>query len=330
MINHKNSSIDTSNTELKKLTFDEAMDLVRVLIDNTLTKSPHIIRDYTKHLTGAYGKFIRAFSVLMCAEDKKGLIHPNAIQVAAAIEIIHLATLVHDDVIDNADIRRGIPTIQKKYGRKTAVICGDYLLCQSLVILNSIENKSEYIQLDIPDYMSKVCLGELNQHINNYNINLTISKYLKIIAGKTAALFEASFYGGAFLSECTEKDRLQLKRLGSHIGMIFQLTDDCMDFEKTVEVAAKPVQSDYEQGVITLPLIHALKNIPALKEKGMNEGLTREEINDAVNKTDGLGFTKLLVKKYYGKSVKIIDNLDINQEKRQKLISLLNKASRID
>lgn len=325
MINQKNST-----NELNKVTFNQGMEQVKEEITRALTKSPLIIREYTSHLTGAFGKFIRAYSVLMCAEDKEGLIHPNAIKIASAIEIIHLATLVHDDVIDNADIRRGIPTIQKKFGRKTAVICGDYLLCQSLSIMASIENKTEYLQIDIPDYMSKVCLGELHQHINNNNINLSISMYLKIIAGKTAALFEASFFGGASLSGCSEKDLKQLKRLGGHIGMIFQLTDDCMDFEKTVEVAAKPVQSDYEQGVITLPLIHALSQDSLLKEKALTEGLSRADINQSVNKMDGLGFTKLLVKKYYKKSMTIINSLDATEVKKDKLIGLLNKSARFD
>lgn len=316
------------DVETKEITFDEAITLVKKEVDNALSLSPLIIREYTSHLTGAQGKFIRALSVIMCAENREGFIHPNAITVAAAIEIIHLATLVHDDIIDNADIRRGISTVQKKYGRKTAVICGDYLLCQALNMMGSIPNKEDYLHLDLPGYMGKVCLGELNQHINNNNLNLSIPMYLKIISGKTAALFEASFYGGAVLSGCNPKEVNQFKRLGNYIGMIFQLTDDCIDFETTIEIANKPVQSDYEQGVITLPLIHALKNKKGFKEKAVSDGLTRAEIDEAVASTDGLGFTKMIVGKYYNKSMKVIDNLDLTIEKRNRLIGLLNKASR--
>lgn len=317
------------DVETKEITFDEALSLVKKEVDNALSLSPLIIREYTSHLTGAQGKFIRAVSVIMCAENKNGFIHPNAITVAVAIELIHLATLVHDDIIDNADIRRGISTIQKKYGKRTAVICGDYLLCQALNMMAHIPNKEDYLQLDLPDYMGKVCLGELNQHVNNNNLDLTIPMYLKIISGKTAALFEASFYGGAIFSECNPKEVNQFKRLGNYIGMIFQLTDDCIDFETTVEIANKPVQSDYEQGVITLPLIHALKSKKGFKEKAIQNGLTRNEINEAVVSSDGLGFTKLLVRKYYNKSMKVIDNLDLTGLKRDKLIALLNKASRL-
>jgi heptaprenyl diphosphate synthase len=153
------------NENIEYIEFDKALDLVKKEVDTTLSTSPRIIRGYTKHLLASRGKFIRAISVIMCAETKDGLVHPNAIKIAAAIEILHLATLVHDDVIDNADIRRGDITLQKQYGKRTAVICGDYLLCTALNLASSISNKQDYLELDIPDYMGRVCLGELNQHI---------------------------------------------------------------------------------------------------------------------------------------------------------------------
>lgn len=325
MINDKTKGND--NIELIK--FDEAVKLVKELSDNTLAKSPLIIREYTKHLMSSHGKYIRAMSVLTCAENKEGMVHPNAIKIAAAIEIIHLATLVHDDVIDNADIRRGRFTLQRKYGRRTAVICGDYLLCTALNLAASITNKEEYLEIDVPDYMGKVCLGELNQHVNNANLNLSVYQYLKIISGKTAALFEASFHAGAVFSGSTQAECKRYKQLGYYIGMIFQLTDDCIDFEDTAETAKKPVQSDYEQGVITLPLIHALKNIDGFSEKAGTDNVSRTEINEAVQKSGGLNYTHMVVKKYYRKAEKVILELDISEDKREKLMSILKKASRI-
>lgn len=310
------------------ITYDGAIQLMKDEVDNILSTSPLIIRKYTKHLTKSKGKFIRGMSVIMCAEKIDGSIHPNAIKIAAAIEIIHLATLVHDDVIDNADIRRGEATLQKKYDKRTAVICGDYLLCSALNLTSSIKKPEDYLKLNIPDYMGKVCLGELNQHINNKNLNLSVYQYLKIIAGKTAALFEASFYAGAIFLEDGGKDLNKYKQLGFYIGMIFQLTDDCIDFENTRDQVLKPVQSDYEQGVITLPLIYAFKNLSGFKEKA-KDGLTREEINDGVKKADGLKFTHLMVQKYYKKSMKIMEQLDIHDEKRDRLILILDKASRL-
>jgi heptaprenyl diphosphate synthase len=325
MINDKTKVND--KTEL--IEFDKAIELVKEVSDNTLAKAPLIIRSYTKHLMASHGKFIRARSVIICAEDKDGFVHPNAVKIAAAIEILHLATLVHDDVIDNADLRRGEVTLQKKYGKRTAVICGDYLLCTALNLAASISEKKDYLEFDMPDYMGKVCLGELNQHINNANINLSVYQYLKIISGKTAALFEASFHAGAVFSKSSKEECKRYKQLGYYIGMIFQLTDDCIDFEDTKESAKKPVQSDYEQGVITLPLIHALKNISSFNEKAINDGVSRVEINEAVKTSGGLSYTHMVVKKYYHKAEKIIHELDILESKREKLMTVLKKASRM-
>lgn len=315
--------------EPNDISLDSALSLVKEEVDRALSSSPFIVRVYTKHLTAARGKFIRAISLLTCALNKEDLIHANAVKLAAAIEILHLATLVHDDVIDDADIRRGLPTLQKKYGKRTAVICGDYLLCVALRLASEVPNKQDYLQLNIPDYMTKVCFGELNQHINNGNFDLSVYRYLKIISGKTAALFEASYLAGAILSGCDTSELKKYKRLGRYIGMIFQLIDDCMDFEATENIAKKPVQSDFEQNVVTLPLIHAFANILGFKEKAKNHEVSRGEIDDAVKKTDGITYTRMVAKKYYNKFVKIVDELETTDDKKNRLISILDKAFRV-
>ncbi len=315
--------------QAERITYQQAYEQVKEEVDRTLSTSPFVIREYTKHLTGSTGKHIRAESLLICALDQDNLIHSDAVKLAAAVELIHLATLVHDDVIDNAELRRGQLSLQKKYGKRTAVICGDYLLCIALRTAALAEDKEEYIKRSFPDYMSRVCLGELNQHINNSNFDLSVYRYLKIIAGKTAALFEASFHAGAVLSE---KEELRIRRyakLGKYIGMIFQLTDDCMDFETTEKVAQKPVKSDFEQNVITLPLIHTFKSIEDFKERAKQGEVTREEIDRAVQKAGGLNFTRLVAKKYYTKSLRIIDDMEFSTLKREKLLSILEKAYRI-
>lgn len=154
----------------------------------------------------------------------------------------------------DADIRRGELSLQKKFGRRTSVICGDYLVCMAMKIAVSAAEESEQednMKFQMPDYMSRVCLGELYQHINNGNVDLSVRQYLRIVSGKTAALFEASFYAGAAFIEDDIRIVKKYAKLGRYVGMIFQLTDDCMDFEESEETAKKPVQSDYEQNVIT-------------------------------------------------------------------------------
>ena len=309
--------------------YDKAFEMVKEEIDKALSTAPVIIRKYTGHLSATTGKFIRAAALLSCAENREGSINSDAVKIAGAIELFHLATLVHDDVIDNANIRRGELTLQKKYGKRTAVICGDYVFCIALKLASEITNKEEYVKLDMPDYIGRVCLGELNQHIHNGYLELSIHQYLKIISGKTAALFEASFCAGAILNGDNEQVISKYKRLGHNIGMIFQITDDCMDFETSEHVAKKPIQSDFEQGVITLPLIYALKYLESFKEKAKSSKLTRNEINTAVDMSKGLEHARKLSKRYYDKSMQIINELDLTEGKKARLLSILDRSYRV-
>lgn len=312
--------------------FEESFEQAKYEVGRMLSTAPVIIRSYTKHLATSTGKGIRAASVIACAMDDEGLIPENAVKLAVAIEILHLATLVHDDVIDDADIRRGELSLQKKYGRRTAVICGDYLVCMAMKIAASAAEESvkeDNMKFQIPDYMSRICLGELNQHINNGNVDLSVRQYLKIVSGKTAALFEASFFAGAALIEEDLSIVKKYARLGRYVGMIFQLTDDCMDFEETEETAKKPVQSDYEQNVITLPLIYAFKKLENLKNRAKECKLPRNEINKIVLQTGGLDYTRRIAREYYNKALKLLQEMRLPQEKQNKLKTILDKSMRL-
>lgn len=295
-------------------------------IDEILFGAPLIIRTYTSHLSKARGKFIRTHSVLSCAMNEANQIHEDAVTFAAAIEILHLATLVHDDIMDEAVMRRGIETVQKKFGRKTAVICGDYLLSAALKEITNAERKKEYEDYYLPNYIDRICMGELRQHLNNGNLSLSMYRYLSIINGKTAALFEASFYAGAILSETDEKRMRRYRNLGRYIGLIFQLTDDCIDYEEDEVTAKKNVQSDYEQGVITLPLIYTLEQDNELRNKAERQAVTKEEIKASVQRMGGISFTQSISRRYYKKAEKIIEMLVLSKEKEDRLRKILDKA----
>ncbi len=316
-------------TGVNYIDFDSALLKTREEVDRALLSSPSIVRTYIKHLSGTKGKFIRAVSLLTCAMNKDSMVDSNAVKIAAAIEVLHLATLVHDDVIDDADIRRGSPTLQKLFGKRTAVICGDYLLSVALKLASSVTNKKEYPEINMPDFVSRVCAGELNQQINNGNYDLSVLRYLKIISGKTAALFEASFFAGAVLAGSEDPEIKLFKKMGHSLGMIFQLIDDCMDFEATQSVAQKPVQSDFEKDVITLPIIKAFQADAHLKDKAVRHDLSREELNGAVKNANGLAFTRLVAKKYYSKYIRTLDRLVLSEEKKMKLIDIINMAFRV-
>lgn len=322
---------NTAAPDRKGLAVEEAFAKAGARVDKILLSAPLPIRVYTAHLQQARGKFIRTYALLAAAMDEEDRIHEDTVFLASAIEILHLATLVHDDVMDNAEIRRGIPTISKKYGRKTAVICGDYLLSAALQEALQVLKKEEHEEkrkggYNLPDYVAQICMGEMRQHMNNGNLDLSMYRYLSIISGKTAALFEASVYGGAIFCE---KDKSRLNRyrlLGRYMGMIFQLTDDCIDFEEEQGTAKKNVQSDYEQGVVTLPLIYTFKQDAELKKKASKGEMDRKEMNEAVERWGGLSFTKAISKRYFDKAKRQIRELSLSQEKERLLTEILEKA----
>ena len=317
---------EINTLKLNYYTLDEAFEMTKISVEKLLIRAPHMVREYTMHLSESQGKFVRARGLLVCAQNSLNEIHENAISLAVSIEILHLATLVHDDIIDDSDLRRGKETLQKKIGKKKAVICGDYLLSLALKNLFLLKEKEKYTEFFLPNFVSRLCLGELEEYSNNGNFEMSTLKYLKIIRGKTAALFEGAFLAGAIFSGEEEKNQSQYAKLGRYIGMIFQLSDDCLDFEASEVEAKKPVGKDYEEGVITLPLIFAIKQNIEFSDKIKTGKMKIEEIIRLVIKFDGIGFAKGISKGYYKKAGIIIDKLEINALKKSELIDILEKS----
>lgn len=301
----------------------EKLESVNQEVDSLLSTSPLIIRKYMEHLITSKGKGIRALSVLTTALNEEGEVSDDSIIMAASLEILHLATLVHDDVMDDADTRRGVDTLHKKYGRKTAVICGDYLLALAMHTVAKVKIDDQSA-LKYTDILMGLVLGELNQHLNNGNLDLTMPEYMDIIEGKTAKLFEASFVGGALTLTKDEEVLEQYRKIGNALGMIFQISDDLIDFEDTKEEALKPVQSDFEQGVMTLPLIYAFSKEPELKKKR----LTRTIINEAVRRLKGVDFAKHEALKIYEEAMEILDAMELDAIKHNSIKLLFERAIR--
>ncbi len=323
---------DISKTPLpaENLEYGAAVALTAAEIQRLLKDAPATIRYMTGHLAKATGKMIRARALLACALKQDGTIHPDAVRVAASAELLHLATLVHDDIIDDADKRRGIDTLHRKFGEKQAVLCGDYLFCTALEFVSSAsepQRKATPLAKSFPRYLTEVCLGELRQNQNNRNYRLSEREYFKIIRGKTAALFEACFYAGFVLSDAPDEDERAYADMGNHIGTIFQLIDDCSDYEATRKMTKKPVLSDYSRGVITLPLIHALKKDKALLE-GVKAGtVTPAQLKDAVEAAGGLRYTHAKADALFDQTLALLGGLTLPPCKRTLLTALLYKAA---
>lgn len=311
------------------LPFDEAVRGTENKIKRLLRSTPGIVGRLTGYLSRAVGKNIRARSLLICAMRRDGRIAGDAVKIAAAVELLHLATLVHDDIIDDAEKRRGIETLHKKFGEKAAVLCGDYLVCMALELASAItppEERRSLAPKTLPGYLTDVLTGEMRQNQNIKNYALTERQYLGIITGKTAAMFQASFHAGFLLSDETEAYLSDYLDIGRNVGIIFQLADDCADYESTARTLKKPVLSDFTRGVITLPLIYALKSDRSLYDRIVS-GITPLELKKAVEASGGLSYTRLRISGYFKKTAALISALPGLPEKKDKLTALLEKAA---
>lgn len=324
----------------RRISIEEAYQELEKSLIAFLRAVPPSILPYTGHLSSSLGKNLRGRALLTAALGDDGLLDSGALDLAVAIEAFHLATLVHDDIIDDAELRRGQKSLQAAFGKKTAVLCGDYLLAKSLELsyLAMSRRKSlatgERGDFSLPQYAGLVCMGEIRQNANNFNLDLSKQRYLSIIRGKTAVLFEAAFAGGESFLE--EKERISprateaYKKFGRYTGMIFQMMDDLLDIEKTQDQANKPILSDLKSGVITLPLILAMEVNPEIRtmiEEDLRSGnLDPARIQAMVLEAGGAEKTRELAQAYYDKAVLELEGLDLEAEKAFLMRQLLERA----
>lgn len=182
------------------------------------------------------------------------------LSMAAAVELMHTATLVHDDAIDKSVARRGKPTIFKMWGEETAILLGDYLFAKAGESVADTQNP-RVIKL-FSQTLATISSGELNQLRTAFKLEQTRQQYFQKIAGKTASLFSLATESGAILSEAPEKSVKALKEYGHNLGIAFQIVDDILDFTSTEEKLGKPVGSDLAQGTLTLPAMRLLECYP--------------------------------------------------------------------
>jgi len=291
----------------------QAIEETSTLIKKTLKNVPTPLKPLTEHLLTAKGKGIRTRLLLNCALNKKG-IPKSAINASAAIEIFHLATLVHDDIIDDSHTRRGVASIQTKFGKKQAVICGDYLFCAAILLLSDMPQTHVKFAKKMTNSIQKICVGELRQYANSHNLDINFYEYLKIIQGKTAALFHVAAYGGAILSQgqtLNEKEVKALGKFGTYFGTIFQILDDCKDYILDETMAKKPTNIDIANGVINLPLLMSMLNRADIKERaglaissGMYETLIQEV------KVTGVTASLEIAHKFSSKADKVLRHIE--------------------
>ena len=246
--------------------------------------------------------------------------------LAAIMEMLHMATLVHDDIIDDAKTRRGKETIQSKFGKDYAVFMGDMLFCKCFMALSN-NTSMENMKL-LSEAIFNICTGEIEQLTSHFSLDISVKKYLKRIAAKTAELFSLSFYVGSFESSCSHDDVNNLSKIGYDIGMAFQIIDDILDYNSNSEVVGKPTGNDLREGIYTLPLIYALnvdntRLLPLLSKSNYSS----EDISEIItlaNELGGIDKARAAAKKFTERAFKRITKLPEN-ENRQILIDITQK-----
>uniref|UniRef100_UPI0035A03712 polyprenyl synthetase family protein n=1 Tax=Jeotgalibaca porci TaxID=1868793 RepID=UPI0035A03712 len=222
------------------------------LIDQQVTIKNEEVQHKIKEMLFSGGKLLRPAYSLLFSELSKERNPERARAVAAALEVLHMATLVHDDVIDESAKRRGQETLNSAYGNRIAVYTGDYLFTLCFRLLQDHADSARELDLDTKG-MEKILLGELNQMDRKYDSNMRMRDYLNQIQGKTAQLFALSCYSGAYNSPYAR----QAYQIGSNIGMAFQITDDILDFASDDSKTGKPILQDVKNGIYTAPVLYA-------------------------------------------------------------------------
>ncbi len=230
-------------------------------VDHELASIIHsqvdLVTDIGDHLLRAGGKRLRPALYILCAKSGRSF-PPGIAPVAAAIELIHMATLVHDDVIDNAATRRGMATANARWGNHVTVLAGDYLFAKAFSLI-ATHAGSEALKI-LTGTICAICEGEISQAKELFNPAQTEEDYLSRIGKKTAGLIAASCELGALTAGLPLLDVHALRQYGYAIGMAFQITDDLLDVTASSEQIGKPAGNDLRQGVLTLPIIYALQH----------------------------------------------------------------------
>lgn len=306
-----------------------------------LEKDLKILEDYFKVFTSsldgvlkktvqstllAGGKRIRPGLFFICAKGKDFNIE-YLIPAAASIEIIHTASLIHDDIIDNSLIRRGKKTIHNTYDRDTAKFVGNYLFTQTFSLLNKYNNPEILEEMSIA--AQNLVRGEFDQIKTKKELGQGERIYLKKINEKTSSLFKVSCALGGMLSGSTRAEVEKMRRFGQYLGISFQINDDLLDMDgrKLSQNIGKPTGNDIRQGNITLPIIYALRNRRFKKE--IRALFTKEEINNKdINKlltmipeTDAIEHARSRLKFYLGKAKEIAGSV-VSEQKKEGLLKV--------
>lgn len=293
------------------------------IVEDELTKNINtkieLLNAASLHLIDAGGKRLRpAFALLAANLFKEDI--DDVIPMAVALELVHMATLVHDDVIDDSLTRRGTITVKKGWGNRLSIYSGNYILARSLALV------AQYKRSDLLEIIAKtsvqICEGEIVQMLGSFDVNIGLKNYLRRIQRKTALLIAVSCQLGALVANAPPKDIKSIQKYGYFLGMAFQVTDDILDLVADEEILGKQTGSDIRQGVITLPAIYAMQNSKHAKELKIALASpeicnnSTEKIIDMILDSNGIDFSYYVSKCYAHKAQEQLYNLPDTEVKK--------------
>jgi len=284
------NKINNSYFQLKNSVEDRLM-LVEEKIKSKLESKVDLVQKMTNYHLDTGGKRLRALLTLGSANLCGYAKGTRDINLAACVELIHSATLMHDDVIDNGSIRRGRKTLNEVWDNHSSVLVGDYLLSRCFEMMVD-DGNIEVLRL-LSSTSSKIAQGEVLQLQHRGEVDMLEETYLRIISAKTAELFAAATKVGAILSDVTSKEKEALEFYGRNLGLTFQIADDTLDYNSETKLFGKKIGKDFYEGKITLPIILLFQKAN-LKEK---ESLKSIFLKDRRDEND-FNYTLSLIKQY--------------------------------
>ena len=257
-------------------------DLVMMdeILVNRLDSNVDLISQMSQYIINSGGKRIRPLLLLLCARatNYKGDYHHS---MAVVIELIHTATLLHDDVVDSSSIRRGHETANELWGNAPSVLVGDFLYSRAFEIM--VEPNSMQIMKILSKATNQISEGEVLQLLNIKNANVSQTEYFEVIERKTACLFKAACQIAGILAESNKNVINGLGSFGMHLGNAFQIIDDTLDYESNSSVIGKEVGDDLSEGKVTLPMIYALENTKGSEKATLSNAITNADSSNIDN-----------------------------------------------
>jgi len=325
------AAVTTSNTftleDLKTLTDGDMLRVNQVITDN-LASEVVLINQLSHHIILSGGKRLRPMLVILAAKACQYQGEEDAL-LSAVVEFIHTATLLHDDVVDDSDMRRGKQTASTIWGNEAAVLVGDYLYSRAFQMM--VRAQSMTIMDLLANTTNTIAQGEVLQLLNVRNPDTSEAKYHEVIYAKTACLFEAASRIGALLGGVSTEQELALQKYGKHLGVAFQLIDDALDYSAKSATLGKNVGDDLAEGKPTLPLIRAMEMGNAEQKALIREAIETgkaerfDEINRAIVETGALQYTIDQAESESDTAKQAIDSLE-DSDYKQALIFLADYA----